>query len=57
MTTVHHLQIHPVAADVQPHGDGVHAALHHHVCHLPVCARAAPAVLRKGSQHMLCFHD
>lgn len=41
-------QVHPLAADVQPDGDRVHAALRHHVCHLALCAGTAPAVLRKG---------
>lgn len=43
-----YLQVHPLAADVQPYGDCVHAALRHHVCHLALCAGTAPAVLRKG---------
>ena len=47
------LKVHSTAAAVQPHGDRVHAALRHHVCDLPVSARAAPAVLRKGTTALL----
>ena len=48
-------QVHPFAAHVQPNGDRVHAALHHHVRHLPVCAGTAPAMLRKGNTSTILF--
>lgn len=43
------MQVHPFAALVQPDGHRVYAALHHHVCHLTVSARTAPAVLWEGT--------
>lgn len=50
-------QVHPFETHVQPDGDRVHAALCHHVCHLPVCAWTAPAVLRKGNaSHSFSVH-